>query len=104
MLFLTGDTHSSSEMSKFNTKNFPLQKSLTKDDTMIILGDCGSLTWDLSKETLHNRQWLASKPFTTAFVDGNHDNHTMLDQLPITEKWGGTVGVIETPSGLIYHL
>jgi len=91
-------------MSKFNTKNFPLQRGLTKDDTMIILGDCGSLTWDLSKETLHNRQWLASRNFTTAFVDGNHDNHTMLDQLPTIKKWGGTVGVIDTPSGHIYHL
>jgi len=71
-LFVTGDTHMSSELVKFNTKRFKEQKQLTKDDVVVVLGDFGAVTWDESKETKHNREWLAEKNFTTAFVDGNH--------------------------------
>jgi len=101
-IFLTGDTHNSRElMKKFNSKNFKIKKELTKDDVVIILGDVGSLTWDRSKETLYNLKWLDNQPFTTLFIDGNHDNFNILDNLPVKQLYGNEVGVL---SDSVYHL
>ena len=33
-------------------------------------------------------------PWTTLWVDGNHENFDVLDNLPIEERWGGKVSVI----------
>jgi hypothetical protein len=44
---------------------------------------------------------LNERPWTTLVVDGNHDNHDRLNQLPVEEKFGGKVGVI---ADSIYHL
>ena len=44
---------------------------------------------------------LDKKPWTTCFLDGNHENHTRLDNLPIIEKWCGKVGQV---SESIFHL
>lgn len=40
-LFVTGDMHCNAcgEFSKLNTKNFPVQKELSKDDYILIAGD-----------------------------------------------------------------
>ena len=34
---------------------------------------------------------LSSKPFTTAFIDGNHENFELLGEYPTKEWMGGTV-------------
>ena len=39
MMFVTGDCHG--DYRRFNTKNFPQQKEMTKDDYVIICGDFG---------------------------------------------------------------
>ena len=39
MIFITGDCHS--DLTKFNTDNFPIQKKMTKNDYVIICGDFG---------------------------------------------------------------
>ena len=36
-------------------------------------------------------KWLEDKPFTTVFVDGNHENHQRLATYPIKEWNGGKV-------------
>ena len=41
MIYVTGDCHQ--DFSKFSMKNFPDQKSLTKDDFVIICGDFGGI-------------------------------------------------------------
>lgn len=90
-IFITGDTHSNAreEMSRFNTENFPRQKELTKEDYVIICGDFG-FCWN--KEESGNEKfwlnWLEDKPWTTLFIDGNHENHDRLDSLPV-ENWKG---------------
>lgn len=53
MIFITGDCHA--DFTKFNTKSFPEQKELTKEDIVIICGDFGGI-WDGSKREKH---WLA---------------------------------------------
>ena len=94
MIFVTGDTHGEIDISKLNTKNFPIQRELTKDDYVIVTGDFG-LVWDGSKADRHWQQWLNEKPFTTLFVDGNHENHELLQQYPVTEWNGGKVHQIQ---------
>ena len=34
---------------------------------------------------------MENKPFTTAFVDGNHDNHSRLAKYPVKKWYGGNV-------------
>ena len=48
MIYLTGDTHIPIDISKLNTKNFPEQKNLTRNDYIIIIGDFG-LYWHEDK-------------------------------------------------------
>lgn len=47
------------------------------------------------------QKWLSEKPFTTLFVDGNHENHILLSKLPEVEMFGGKVGKVNDS---IYHL
>lgn len=78
MIFVTGDIHG--DPRRLNTDCFPEQKEMTKDDFVIILGDFG-LVWSNSqtKQEKYWLDWLDSKPFTTLFIDGNHDNHPVLN-------------------------
>lgn len=103
MIYITGDTHAD-VMSRFNTTNFPEQKEMTKDDYVIICGDFG-LIWDAegeSKSEKHSLNWLEQKPFTTLFIDGNHENYDRLfHDYPVKEWHGGKVHEIR-PS--ILHL
>lgn len=98
MLYVTGDTHGD-WMSRLNTKNFPDQKELTKQDYVVILGDFG--IWDGSKSENYRLNWLENKPFTTLFIDGNHENYDILDNMPVTGFAGGNVHTIR-PS--VLHL
>lgn len=94
MIYLTGDTHG--DFTRFNTKNFPEQKEMTKDDYVIICGDFGGVwnTKEESKSEKHNLDWLNGKPFTLLFIDGNHENFDRLFEYPVTEWHGGYVHVI----------
>ena len=78
MIFITGDIHG--DPRRLNTDCFPEQKEMTKNDFVIILGDFG-LVWSNSqtKQEKYWLDWLDSKPFTTLFIDGNHDNHPVLN-------------------------
>lgn len=101
MIYITGDTHG--ELNRFSVDSFIEQKEMTKDDYVIVLGDFG-MVWDWQGESRYERywlDWLDKKPFTTLFIDGNHDNHDRLNEIPV-EKWnGGKVHMIR-PS--IIHL
>ena len=74
MVYVTGDCHA--DFRKFSTDRFPEQKEMTRDDIVIICGDFG--IWDNSNEEKYWLKWLNEKPFTTVFVDGNHENFDRL--------------------------
>lgn len=100
-VWITGDIHGNPQ--RFSTDIFPEQKEMTKDDVVIILGDFG-LVWDYSGENKTEKywlDWLENKPFTTLFIDGNHDNFDRLDNCPIEQWHGGNVHFIR-PS--VIHL
>lgn len=101
MIFVTGDTHG--DFKRFSSKNFKQGKELTKDDYVIIAGDFGGIwrTNEFNAQENHELDWLNEKPWTTLFVDGNHENFDRLEAMPEEEKFGSTVGVIR-PS--ILHL
>ncbi len=101
-IFLTGDTHIPIDIAKLTSSNFSIGKQLTKDDYVIVLGDFG-LIWNIQsdKHELYWTNWLNNKPWTTLFVDGNHENFERLHTLPVEKKFGGNVGKV---SDSIYHL
>lgn len=97
MIYITGDCHG--DYLRFDLQNFPEQKEMTKDDFVIICGDFGF--WDDSNHGKYWRNWLDEKPFTTLWVDGNHENYDLLKTVPVTEWHGGKVQFLETS---IIHL
>ncbi|WP_337101238.1 metallophosphoesterase [Paenibacillus sp. YIM B09110] len=99
-MFITGDIHGYFDIGKLNSRRFPLGRSLTKSDYVLIAGDFG-LVWDNKKDELFWRKWLSKKCFTTLFIDGNHENHELLDSYPI-EIWNG--GKIHRINDSIIHL
>lgn len=89
MIYFTGDTHQNIDVHKLSTTSWPEQKNLTKDDYLIILGDFGCV-WDGGKNDLWWQKWHNSKPYTTLFVPGNHENYDLLRQYP-EEEWNGGI-------------
>lgn len=100
MIFITGDVHCPNDVKKLNTKSWPEQKNLTKDDYLIVLGDMG-IVWDGSATDKYWQKWFNDKPFTTLFIDGNHENHDMLNQYKV-EMWNG--GRVHKIADSVFHL
>lgn len=108
-IYVTGDIHG--DPSRFSTYYFFEQKEMTKDDYVIILGDFG-LVWDYkgeSKEEKYWLDWLEDKPFTTLFIDGNHENFSRLGSFPTDEWHGGLVHkirphVIHLMRGYVFNI
>lgn len=97
-IYITGDCHG--DYTRLNKENFPEQNEMDKDDYVIVCGDA-ALTWDVSKENEYWLKWLTDKPFTTLFVDGNHENYDLLYLYPI-EEWNG--GKVHKITDSIFHL
>lgn len=94
-VFVCGDTHGSHDFSKLNTTLWPEQKKLTKNDFLVVLGDFGVIWSHIpDKEEKYLLRQYSGRNFTTLFIDGNHENHDRLDKLPVTEMFGGKVGVV----------
>lgn len=93
-IYVTGDVHGRAEYgsSRFAFKSWPLGRTLTRDDAVIVAGDFG-FVWDGSNAERYWLDWFESKPWTTCFVDGNHENHRMLAELPVRE-WNGGLTVL----------
>lgn len=108
-IYVTGDCHSQFE--RFNTKNFPQQKAMNKDDYMIICGDFGGV-WDVDKEGIEEEywlNWLNDKNYTTLFIDGNHENFERLNAYPEKMWHGGKIheirpSVLHLLRGQIYDI
>ena len=99
-IYITGDTHGQIDWSKLNTENFPVQKTMTENDLVIIAGDFGGV-WDGAGSDRYTQAWYNDKNHTTAFVDGNHENHWLLNSYPVS-MWNG--GRIHRISKKLVHL
>lgn len=105
MIYVTGDMHGS--FSRLKRKSFAEQIHMTKSDYVIICGDFG--IWDNSPQEREWMKWLDAKPFTTLFVDGNHENFDRLSKYPVSDWNGGKVqyindSVIHLMRGQVYEL
>ena len=94
-VFVTGDTHGSNDILKLTGKYWPEGGNLGRDDLLVICGDFG-LVWSepASEESGFWLDWLEARPWTTLFVDGNHENHDLLDGYAVSEWCGGRVHVL----------
>lgn len=91
MIYITGDIHGSYDIHKFSASCFKDQKELTRSDYVIICGDFG-LLWD--KDSWHDKywlEWLDEKPWTTLWIDGNHENFDLLKEYSVQDWKGGKV-------------
>ena len=101
MIYLTGDTHGMLDMPKLLPSQWPLGQTLTRDDYLVILGDFGAI-WgngnaqapELSTTDQLLLAWYEGQPWTTLFVDGNHENHDLIDSFETSERFGGKVQVV----------
>lgn len=101
MIFITGDLHGSNDIHKLSTSCFSSQKELTRSDYVIICGDFGLVWAEDSKHDKYWLKWLDEKPWTTLWIDGNHENFDLLSQYPV-EDWKG--GKIQKITENIIHL
>ena len=105
MIFVTGDCHGRYE--RLDSRHFTEQEEMDRQDYVIVCGDFGY--WDRSAEQEYWLNWLERKDFTLLFVDGNHENFDMLEELPMKEWNGGNVqfireNVIRLMRGQMYQL
>jgi predicted phosphodiesterase len=100
MIFVTGDTHAGIDIGKLNNNQFKESKLLNKTDYVIIAGDFG-FVWDGSRSDEYWLKWFSEKPFTTLFVDGNHENFELLDKYQV-ECWNG--GKVHKINESVIHL
>ena len=86
-IFITGDCHG--DYTKLGYHHFSEGRQLTKNDYVIICGDFGF--WCESQEQTYWMDWLEDRPFTTLWVDGNHENYDLLATISAKEWHGGSV-------------
>ena len=88
MLRITGDTHRTIGRFVKGNPNFIHDTTWGEDDVLIVAGDFGFVLLDTPEE--HDwLDWLErTKPYTIAFVDGNHENHPRIAEYP-EEIWNG---------------
>lgn len=93
---LTGDIHGDP------IRLYSLEdRGLTKEDVVIVLGDFG-IIWQDKKATTKMLELLGDLSFTLAFVDGNHENFNLIEEMEKTIFWNdGAAGLL---SGGIIHL
>ena len=107
-IFVTGDTHADLDIwnvDEWAEMNF---STLTRDDYFIILGDFGAL-WFGDNRDSKLLDWWENMPFTTLWLDGNHENFNLIEQYEVSEWNGGRVQymrphVIHLMRGEIYTL
>lgn len=109
MIFLTGDIHGmTDDPDRFDSWSFPEGEDLCKEDFVIILGDFSMPFdgWDSENEL----RKLNDKPWTTLFIDGNHENFPYLYDLEESKWQGGLVhrypnsGIIHLMRGEVYEI
>lgn len=96
MIYMTGDTHG--QLERFHDKRC---KRLKEQDTLVVCGDFGFI-WDGSRGEEKALAWLGKRKYKILFIDGKHENFTLLqEKYPVEELYGGKVHHI---SGNLYHL
>lgn len=88
MIYVTGDTHGDAK--RFHHR---MIKKLRKGDSLIVCGDFGFL-WDGSKREKKLLKWIGKRRYNVLFVDGCHENYSLLETFETAEWNGGMTRVI----------
>lgn len=117
MIYVTGDTHGDAHKDahgdryrdKVDATHWPEGQGLGHNDLVVVCGDFGGVGTE--ERYLKKFSWWEGKPWTTLFVDGNHENYDVIDAMPSEERFGGRVGidpkyphVIHLLRGYVYEL
>ncbi|MBR1864809.1 MAG: metallophosphatase family protein [Ruminococcus sp.] len=108
MIAVTGDIHGAMDIGKLDNDFNPMLSNMTKEDFVLICGDFG-LVWSDDEEDRYWRSWLDSQPYTTLFIDGNHENFDLLNAYEVEEWHGGKVhrisdSIIHLMRGQVYEI
>lgn len=107
LVYITGDTHNTEDMSNLSSKNMKLCSMEQNADfhaitAAIVLGDFG-LPWNsdctIDDAGIHPAdhtdryllKWYNKKPFKILAVMGNHDNYDIIEKLPEIEMYDAKV-------------
>ncbi len=107
-VYVTGDLHGGRDMHKLSAKVLRNQNiDIGEGDYLVVLGDFGFPFFD--SEAVEKRgeytywiNWLAEKPYTVLWVDGNHENFNFWDAQPVTEWHGGKVQIHPKADNVIH--
>ena len=106
MIYITGDTHNTEDMSNLSAKNMKLccmKQGVDFHDisAAIVLGDFGLPWYDcpVDSDGIHPTdhtdryllKWYKQKSFKILAVQGNHDNYDVIKKLPEVEMFGAKV-------------
>ena len=99
MLYITGDTHGNFDRILKWTETAKPNKD---KDFLFILGDFGYI-WNSKRTPFEkdNLDFISCLPFTTLFIDGNHENHERLNSMRVVNFSGGKAHKVYDS---IYHL
>ena len=105
-IFITGDTHG--DFRRFRPDIFYEQEHMTKEDLVLVCGDFGGI-WHCDPRDDAGLDWLEDRPYTTAFVLGNHENYDAYKDYPKEEWHGGQIqrirpSVLHLMRGQVYEL
>lgn len=100
-VYITGDTHSGADIAKIS--QWKLGRTLSRSDYLIVAGDFG-YPWDFFDAMEEDEITMLERgPFTTLFIDGNHENYEYWASRPVEEWHGGFVQRLRSHSP-IRHL
>ena len=95
MIYVTGDMHG--DFTRFRQADM---RKLKKGDTLLVCGDFGFL-WEGSKTELALLKKIGKMKFNVCFIDGVHENFSLLNKFPVSD-WNG--GRAQQITGGLYHL
>ncbi|MBR5232892.1 MAG: metallophosphoesterase [Clostridia bacterium] len=95
MVYITGDIHG--DLSRLSPEKLRFMKI---HDTLIVCGDFGFI-WDDSKNEDKILRNLGKRKYNICFVDGTHENFSILNKFPAEDKFSGKARNI---TGNLYHL
>lgn len=92
-IFVVGDIHGSLDIEKLGARHFDA-RGLTRKDYVIICGDFGLIFQPEGRDMREEQWWLSwldGRPWTTLWIDGNHENFDRIEAMEESRWHGGRV-------------
>ena len=100
MILFTGDVHGQLGLGRFTFLHEFHRENPDEKIYIIVCGDMGCC-WDGGEYDKATQEYLSTLPAEFLFIDGNHENFDILDNLPVEARYGGLVHKV---TDNVYHL